>query len=250
MRTGIILVVALLLGGCGVELVTTTAIQSELQAEQMKAMKGQLEKTGSTAAKINIQKAIDTFQAEKGRYPASLDELVPGYLPSLPKRADGSDYGYDPVQGKFYDGPVPPAAQGPTANDMQKMNQILSAIDGYGRATGYYPPSLAALVPTYIAALPKTDAGQDFVYDVATGRLSHPAQTAAAPVPAAPPRPVAGGGAGPMGEVVTGIGIQNQLNSMGSSATNSAGGYARQNIGNTTGNYGANQEKVMDNLGL
>jgi len=249
MRAAIVSVLVMALGGCGVELVATTAIQSELQAERRKAMKRQLDKAGSTTAKINIQKAIDTFHAEKGRYPASLDELVPGYLPSLPKRTDGSDYGYDAAQGKFYDGPVPTAAKGPTANDMQNMNLILRAIDGYGRATGYYPPSLAALAPTYITSIPKTDAGQDFVYDVATGRLSHPAQTGPSPVPAPAPRPV-GGGAGPMGEVVTGMGVQNQLNSMGSSATNSAGSYARESVRNTTGNYGANQEKVMDNLGL
>jgi hypothetical protein len=53
-----------------------------------------------------------------------------------------------------------------------------------------------------------------------------------------------------MGEVVTGMGIQNQLNSMGQSGTNAAGGYARRGVEGATQDHNAAQNHVMDNLGL
>ena len=256
-----VLLVALLSAGCGVELLTTTAIQGELQAKQLQSMKGQISHVSDQSAKINIQRAIDTYQAEKGRYPASLSELAPAYIPSVPNRPDGQPYGYDPASGKVLDAPaVAPAAapSGPTPNDRQKMNQILAAIDQYGRSVGYYPPSLQALVPTYLPAVPKTDSGQDFVFDPRNGYLGHPAQLAQQTMPApgtqprqaATPRPVGVGGAGPMGEVMTGIGIQNQLNSMGSSGANAAGGYARQKVGGVTQQHNQQQEQVMNQLGM
>ena len=253
-----VLLAAVLLAGCGVELLTTTAIQSELQAEQLKAMKGQISHASDTTAKINIQRAIDTYNAEKGQYPASLSELAPAYIPSVPNRPDGQPYGYDPVAGKVLEAPDA-ASAGPTVNENQKLEQISVAIDQYGRSVGYYPPSLQALVPTYLPAVPKTDSGQDFVFDPQTGYLGTPEQLAqqAPPGPwGQPQRPVAApgpagtGGAGPMGEVMTGIGIQNQLNSMGSSASNTAGSYARQSVGGATSQHNQQQEKAMDQLGL
>jgi hypothetical protein len=249
----VVLLSAILLTGCGVELLTTTAVETKLQAEQLKAMKGQISHASDTTAKINIQRALDTFNAEKGHFPATLAELAPGYIPTVPNRPDGQPYGYDPATGKVLDGPAAPAPVGPTAADAQKLEQIRAAIDGYGRAVGYYPPSLQALVPAYLAAVPKTDSGQDFVFDPQTGYLGHPAQPPrqVAAQPQAVPRPGAGGGgAGPMGEVMTGIAMQNQLNGMGSSATNAAGGYARQSVGDVTSQHNQQQEKVMDQLGL
>lgn len=253
MRTAALVILTGLLAGCGVELLTTTAIQSELQAEQLSAMKGQISRTADTSAKINIQKAIDTFAAEKGRYPASLEELAPGWLPSVPMRPDGQPYGYDPAAGKLLDGPAQAPAAGPTPADRQKLNDIRAAIDRYGRATGYYPTSLAALAPTYITQVPKTDSGQDFHYDPVTGALRHPLELGqpGAAVAQPPARPMAGAGAaGPMGEVVTGMGVQNQLNSMGQSATSAAGGYARRGVDGATQDHNATQNQVMDNLGL
>ena len=253
-----VLLAAVLLAGCGVELLTTTAIQGELQAEQLKAMKGQISHASDTTAKINIQRAIDTYNAEKGQYPASLSELAPAYIPSVPNRPDGQPYGYDPVAGKVLEAAVA-APAGPTASDYQKLEQIRVAIDQYGRSVGYYPPSLQALVPAYLPAVPKTDSGRDFVFDPQTGYLGTPEQLAqhAPPGPGGQPQrpaaariPAGAGGAGPMGEVMTGIGIQNQLNSMGSSATNTAGSYARQSLGGATGQHNQQQEKAMDQLGL
>ena len=259
MRSLCVLLAAFLLAGCGVELLTTTAIQSELQAEQLKSMKGQITHASDQTAKVNIQRAIDTYQAEKGKYPASLSELAPAFIPSVPTRPDGQPYGYDPISGKVLDGPVA-APSGPTPGDREKMNQIFAAIDQYGRTVGYYPPSLQALVPAYLQAVPKTDSGQDFVFSPQTGYLGHPAQLAQQTMPGpgtqpqarpgAPPRPAGVGGAGPMGEVMTGIGIQNQLNSMGSSATNAAGSYARQKVSGVGEQHNKQQEQAMDQLGM
>jgi hypothetical protein len=259
MKPTLTIFLVLILAGCGVELLATTAIQSDLQAEQLKAMKGQLGHAADQTAKVNIQRAIDTYAAEKGQYPASLAELAPAYIPSVPNRPDGQPYGYDPTTGKVLDRAAPVSA-GPTSNDFQKMNQIRGAIDQYGQAVGFYPPSLAALAPTYLPAVPKTDSGQDFVFYSENGGLFHPAQlTQQAPIAQSglprpqPSRPAAGvgvGGTGPMGEVMTGIGIQNQLNSMGSSATNTAGGYARRSVGGATEQHNQQQEKAINDLGL
>ena len=255
--------------GCGVEVLTTTAIQGELQAEQMKAMKRQVGHTADTTAKINIQRAIDIYAAEKGVFPASLDELAPNYIPSIPSRPDGTPYGYDRVSGKVLDGPVAPppaAAAGPTAADRQNLELLRSAIDTCGRSTGYYPASLAALAPNYLVSVPKTESGQDFLYDPATGAVAHPAEFAAGRG-----RGYGGrgrgqgqgrgqgrgrgrgqgvGGAGPMGEVMTGIGMQQQLNSMGQSGANSAGSYARRGLQGKTQQHNQQQEKALEDLGL
>ncbi len=261
MRTALIIALAGILAGCGgVELLTATAIHSELQAQNLQAVRSQTAMVGESMGKTNLQKAIETYQAEKGQYPQTLDELAPGWIPAIPKHADGSPYGYDPVMGRISDHPAAVPA-GPTSNDTQKIAQIRAAIDRYGQAVGYYPPSLEALVPAYLAALPKTDSGQDFNFNPQDGALSSPSPTASAspqqavaPAPRPQPRtPAVGGvGAGPMGEVMTGIGIQNELNrgGGGGAAVDSAGSYSRRKIGNTTGNYGQQQEKTMDNLGL
>lgn len=252
---------AVLCVGCGVELLTTTAIQSELQAKQAGALKRQVGNAAESTGKIRLQRAIDTYAAEKGHYPATLDELVPGHLPALPTHTGGAPYGYDPATGKVLDTPVSAPANQVTANDHQKMNQIRTAIDSYGMATGYYPPSLQALVPTYLAVVPKTDSGQDFIFYPQNGALLHPVQLARqtqpgyAPARPAPPRQTvrsggAGVGGGPMAEVMTGVGVQQQLNSMSNAGANSAGGYSRRKLGNITEQRNKQQEKALNNLGF
>ena len=167
------LVVVVTASGCGVELLTTTAIQSELQAEQMKAIKGQVNNAADKSARVNIQHAIDTYYAENGQYPATLEVLVPTYLPSLPTGPNGQAYPYDPTQGKLLDNAAPATPAAPT-----------------------------------------------------------------------------GSGAGVMGEVTTGIGIQNQLNSMGQSGVNTAQSRSREHIGNMTEQHNRQQEKALKDLGM
>ena len=254
--TSVLLLSTILLAGCTPDLLTGTATQATLEAENAKAMDRQLKAASESLAKSNLQRAIGEYNAENGHFPAALADLVPGHFQVVPTHADGSQFAYDPATGRLLDGPAAPPPPGPTPGDNQKLDQIRAAIDKYGRSVGYYPPSLQALVPTYLSAVPKTDSGQDFIFDPQNGYLAHPAQ----PQPPAPklagqpqggaPRPGGGGGAGPMGEAMTGIAMQNQLNSMSGSATNSAGSYARQGINGVTDQHTKEQERTMDALGL
>lgn len=233
--------------GCGLELLTTTAIQGELQSQQATAMKRQLDNAAETSGQVNVQRAVDTFHAEKGVYPGSLDELVPGYLPSVPVQPNGTPYVYDAVSGRVTGGrPRNAVLGGPTAGDRHKMQQITQAINSYGHATGYYPPSLDALVPHYLGAVPKTDSGENFVFNPQTGAVSHPAQQAQnqaghATTPA--------GGPGMMGETMTGIGMQQQLGNMSTAGSSSAGGHARDRTGRAMQMQQQQQEEALRQLG-
>ncbi|MCC6145721.1 MAG: hypothetical protein IT368_18085 [Candidatus Hydrogenedentes bacterium] len=156
MRVLIIATLTALLAGCGVELLATTATVSELQAEQLKSIKGQVQGVSESQGRINLQRAIDTYYAEKGAYPQSLDQLAPGWIPAVPVHADGTPYGYDPLTGRISEGPV-------TVSDPQKIAQIQAAITRYGQATGFYPMTLDQLVPQYLPQVPLSANGQPFI---------------------------------------------------------------------------------------
>ena len=232
---------AALLSGCLAEVLTTTAITAELQAEQMKAMNGQVQRAADTTAKINLQKGIDTYRAEKGANPPSLVALVPDYLPAIPTASDGNPYGYDATNGALLDG-----ASAIAAADQRKLEQVKAAITQYGSKTGFYPVTLDALAPAYLPTPPQSVTGQAFVYDNRTGYLAVPGGGQAASGRAAG---VSGAG-GPMGEAMTGIAIQNQLNSNSNAGSASAGSFGRDAIGNAVGGHNASQEAAMDRLGL
>lgn len=258
MRIAAAALVIMMLGGCGVELLTTTAIQGELQAEQMKAMDRQLSGAADTTAQINIERAIATYKGETGTNPPSLEALVPNYLPQLPLRPDGMAYGYDPVSGTLTGQGVPAPASamaaggGPTQPDQRKIREIKDAINRYGAATGWYPATLQDLVPAYLPAVPKTTSGQDFIYNNQNGDVQHPAQVAAQPsYNSYSNGPNAGGvgGAGATGEAMTGIGIQNQLNSMSNAGSSAAGSRMRQSAGTIQENYNQRQQEALDQLG-
>lgn len=246
MRYALIAMLGLMLAGCGAELLTTTAIQGELQAQQLSAMQRQVKGAADSSGRIQIERAITAYQAEKGAYPPSLDALAPQYLPAVPRRADGAPYGYDPATGRLTDGAAP--ATGPSPQDFQTMEQIRAAINRYGTATGYYPPTLDALAPAYLPAPPRTTAGEQFIYNNQNGYLAHPRQAASAP--AASPSPPALGGAGPMGEVMTGIGMQQQLGGMRQSGASAAGSHARQRLGDVGNTQNERHEQAMDALGM
>ncbi|MBI5092631.1 MAG: hypothetical protein HZB26_09350 [Candidatus Hydrogenedentes bacterium] len=256
MRSALVLLMIAALTGCGVELLTTTAIQGELQAEQLKAVKGQVGRATETTGKINLQRALDTYHAEKGAYPRSLQELAPDFIASVPTQADGTPYGYDPSSGRLLDTATAAAATmlGPT--DDQKMAQIREAIDKFGKTVRYYPGSLQALVPTYLPSLPKASNGMDFIYNPQNGTLTNPAQPMQQPAgqpPTVARRPAAaggvGGGGGPMGEVMTGIGISNQLDSMSNAGSASAGSYARGKLQSSQEQHNQQQERALQDLG-
>lgn len=231
------------LAGCGAELLTTTAITGELQARQAGAVKGHLDRAANTSARTGIEQAVRAYTAEKGAPPPSLEALVPAYLPALPTHADGSPYFYNPATGRVLDHP------GPQPEDRQTVERIHAAIYQYGTAVGYYPPTLDHLAPTYLPAPPRTAAGEQFVYNNQNGDVRHPREGMAPPPTAQPNRAPVGGG-GPMGEVMTGIGMQNQLGNMSQGGANAAGGRARQGARDIGGDHNARQEAAMDRLGL
>jgi len=121
-------------------------------------------------------------------------------------------------------------------------------------------------VPQYLTQTIKTRDGQDFSYDPATGIVSTPpllpqplgapAPTAASPgaygqVPQpAPSRTPAAGAGGPMGEVLTGIGIQNQLNRSlsGGGAASGARQHLRNRSNEAVGQHNLQQEEALREL--
>ena len=64
---------------------------------QVKAKK-MADKTLNSAG---ITQAIGMFQAEKGRSPKNLNELVPDYLPQVPAPPAGMKFDYNPNTGAF-----------------------------------------------------------------------------------------------------------------------------------------------------
>jgi len=253
MRYLIAIVTIVLASGCGLELLAGTAIQGTLQKEAVSGAKQSIDYAKDTSSRMSIEQAIRAYAAETGEYPKYLDALVPEWMPNIPKKADGTGFGYDPETGALLDSPVegtaaqgaPAAAPKPGLLDnvpLQESNQerllrIHEAITSYTVKQGKYPTSLWALVPDYLPEYLKTKDGQDFDYDPATGIVSAPPplpepleadapaagsldsygqyqqpQQAQQPVHQPRRRAPAGGAGGPMGEVLTGIGIQEELN--------------------------------------
>ncbi len=172
--------VALVLAGCGVEILTTTAITSELRKEEATAMNRQLATVQDSQTQQNAQRAVDAYRAENGAPPPSLDVLVPQYLDAVPTRADGSPWHYDARTGR-----ISRTAPSPAAVNRQRIEQIYEAITAYGTATGWYPPTLDALVPQYLDVVPVSVSGQPFIYNNQNGYVGVP--QAQAPTPPGQP---------------------------------------------------------------
>jgi len=241
------------LTGCFVEVLTTTAIQGELAAENVKALKRQTGQMGESMGQVRLKQAIDTYQAEKGYYPGSLAILSPNYIPQIPEKADGTAYGYDPATGRILDSPPTSGAITVTAQDRQNAQAIREAINQYGLATGYYPDSLAQLVPRFMQSVPKTTSGHAFAYDPPSGTLYHPAQlqqqqSAGQYGQPAQRRGTPVGGAGPLGEQMTAIGMQQELNGMSNAGTSRARGTARGQLNRAVSGNQRRQEQALQDL--
>jgi hypothetical protein len=239
-----------LMSGCFLDLLGATAITSTLQKRQLETGQRVLDRTTDTTTRINLEQAIASYHADKGYFPASLDALAPAYIASVPKRGDGTPFGYDPASGRLLDGGA--QGMGPTPADHQKMQQIHQAINAYGHATGWYPPTLEALVPQYLAAVPYTDSGQPFLYNNQNGDLRHPNAHLQQQYGGAHNAPRGGGAAGgPMGEALTGIGMQRQLQNMNQSGASNAGTRARENINQQRGSENEQrQNRLLEDLGV
>lgn len=231
MRYALVLLGALLLAGCGVDLLMTTAIQGEMQAKQAVGAKRVLDQAKVFKGTTEMESAIRIYRGQYGENPPSLEYLVPGYLAAVPRQPDGSVYGYDPLTGRISNEP-PPANN--ALRDRQTIQTILAAIQQFGTATGFYPGTLDELYPRYLREAPRTLDGQQFVYNNQNGevRLPYSVPTQPGRRPAAPGnrRGGMGGGSGAMGEMVTGMGVSQQLNSMGQSGVSSASSRSRQKL--------------------
>lgn len=239
----------MVLCGCMAEVLTTTAIQGELQAQQATTAMRQLNNARGAVSSMEAEHAIRTYHAEYGVYPPSLEALVPEHLAAVPTQADGSPYGYNPQTGQLLNTPMAAPAGGVTSEDRQMMGAISNAIQQFGQQTGYYPNTLDDLYPNFMQQLPRTEAGEAFYYNNQNGDFQHPRAGQAAPQ--APPRPRGGGsGAGLLGESMTGIGIQQELNRMGSGGSNAAQSRSRQNVQGVQQGHNQNINKQMNELGL
>lgn len=223
LRSMLLLLLTFPLSGCLLELLTTTAIQGELAAENAQSATRALSYAKESVAMSEARHAISAYAAENGYYPASLDVLVPDYLYSVPTSADGRALGYNAQTGQITD-PLAPTVEIPfTTADRKNLQALRDATYMFWESTGRYPASLGDLDPLYIAQVPLLSSGDGFIYDPVTGSVWHPAELAQQRQQATSggqTRSVSGGGgggAGPMGEVMTGIGIQNQSNSMNQS---------------------------------
>jgi hypothetical protein len=105
--------------------------------------------------------------------------------------------------------------------------------------------------------VPTADNGLPFLYDPRTGAVYEPqgvTPTQQMPAggnvqPRAGRQPAVGGG-GLMGETMTGIGIQSELNSMSSAGSSAAGSRARSGARDVGSQQTQRQDRAMDDLGL
>jgi len=244
MRPFILLVLPLALTGCLVEVLTTTAIQGELAKQNAQAGMQAMDHAKEMRARTEAEQAIRAYQAEHGTFPPSLAALVPNYLPGAPTHADGSPFGYDSATGVLLD--APPVTPQITQSDRAALAALDKAVYAYWESTGLYPPSLAALAPSYLTTVPVTSAGEAFVYDAQTGAIYHPTQAGGAGVPVA--RGSGGGGAGALGEATASVGIQSQLQNLNTSGVANAGGSARRGARGLNGQYNQQQQQALDEI--
>ncbi|MBX3180981.1 MAG: hypothetical protein KF886_26855 [Candidatus Hydrogenedentes bacterium] len=245
--TAVILLAAMFLSGCLVDVLTSTAIQGELQAQQASAAKNTLDRVETDTAQTNLQRAVDLFHAEKGVYPPSLDVLAPAYINPIPTRADGAPFGYDPMAGK-----VLRESTGIDPADYATMEHIRNAIIAYGTRTGFYPDTLDTLAQAgLLPAPPRTAAGEPFLYNNQTGLVQHPRATGGGM--AAAPRAGGGvpaGGGGLMGEAMTGIAIQEELNRSSNAGSAAAGTRGRTGARGAAATQDERQQRALDELGF
>jgi hypothetical protein len=247
-------VMSLALTGCGVDLLTSTAIEGELQAQSARTALHALNRTKGAVDRMTAERAVQAYYAERGVYPPSLETLVPNWLPEIPKRADGTPYGYDPKTGQILDTQSMPLQNAPpsrtlsgtqpSAVDQTRLAHLQHAVQAYRNDKGYNPASLYALVPDYLDEVPATTSGAPFIYSMASGAVQLPS-TGGDPhqrgVFAAP---------GPLGEAMTGVGMQQELGRMNNAGTNAAGIYGRQSAQGIADSYSQRQEQALDELGF
>ncbi len=255
MKTLLLIALMLPLSGCLMEVLTVTAIQGELAAQDAQSATRALNYAKESVANTELQHAISAYAAENGYYPASLEALVPDYLYSVPATLNGRPYAYDPSTGRLTDPAVAPAQVPFTTADRQNLQKVKDAIYLYWESTGYYPQALDDLDPLYMENVPKLTSGGVFVYDPQTGSVYHPAELPGRMTPGAGNAQMSRGaapvgGAGPMGELTTGIAAQNELNSMNRSGASNLRNVDQRSVNNIAGQQNQQQMKALRDLNL
>lgn len=218
-----------LLVGCGAsETVVVSGIAATNAKNQVKALNNIEFKANADAAANRVRETVALFEASTGFLPTSLQELVDkGYMTALPPLPEGIEFRYDRITGVVSTGPADAASRPVHEEPVVEQTQ--------------YMKGFATHVGNRRSPAPRTGTRNT----AGRGRRSPGA------VQRSRPRGRAGGaGAGPMGEVMTGIGVQNELNSMSTGGSSSASGYARHGIGQRTDNYSRRQEQVLRETGF
>ena len=102
----LILMAGLLFFGCGKKEApkpetTSGANPITAPADYLGAITKAKRAAEKTVDTVGLQKTIDLFQAQEGRLPKSLNELVgPNYLSSLPSPPAGMKFDYSPATGQ------------------------------------------------------------------------------------------------------------------------------------------------------
>jgi hypothetical protein len=179
MRYFLVLMLGVLSSGCLLELMTTTAIQGKLAAESATQGQAAMNQAKDMKGKTELEQAIKMYTFDQDRYPSSLDDLVPRYLPALPLRGNDQAFSYDPRRGKVSNDvqTKPYGGSGSarmTNQDVTNLTALRQAIYGYWQATRRYPDSLSSLEPLYIQTVPTMSSGGAYLYDPTTGGVNHP----------------------------------------------------------------------------
>jgi hypothetical protein len=128
-----LLIAGAVLPGCILELLTTTAIQGELQAQNAASATKQLEHTRRMADEMKVKQAIDVYRAENAAYPPSLEALVPEYLDAVPVDPIGKPlFAYDPSTGWFGDPAKAPGSARASSMPISGGSPVAEQVEAIG----------------------------------------------------------------------------------------------------------------------
>jgi len=221
--------------GCGLsETVVTTGIVGQNAKNQIETLNNVKFHANREIAENNVRRAVNLFEASTGLLPYSLDELVEqGYLDVMPALPEGYEFDYNPFTGtvktrRALPRPQISAPQLSPEQDSWNAAEYMRKYKQQSQTPPYAAPSQSGRQPS----LARRQASQ---------QQRRPASGRA--------RGGGGAGVGPMGEMMTGIGIQNELNSMSGSGTSSAGTYSRRSLNRSTQQHQRRQQQALRDLG-
>ena len=222
--------------GCGLsETIVTTGIVGQNAKNQVEALNNVKFHANREIAENNVRRAVSLFEASTGSLPYSIDELVEkGYLHVVPALPEGYEFEYDPFTGtvktrRAVSQPTIATPQLPPEQDSWNAAEYMRKYEQQPQAPVYSAPSQPGRQrPSAGRRAPQRQGGRP-----------------------APRRTRGGGGAGvgPMGEMMTGIGIQSELNSMSGSGTSSAGSYSRRSLNRNIQQLQRGQEQALRGVG-